>query len=247
MHILCSQSHRVVAGYPRPSLETPLAYSGDVPPGDVSSNNLLGFGLQAASRNGTGSVLLDSVANKIACPSLWYEMHGWDATWVERVLGLTIFKYDMENVSKEPVEWRVGNNDEVNDGSVGGEHQLEIDGDADLSQLYLQQKRYQDIEELNAGLHIHHDEKLNEVAQSRSSSVNAAPHQGALIAASMTEEWEIVDGGWDFDETEDPDELMRKAQKARMEIARNSRGRGMLAGLDERKEGERRQPIWKKP
>jgi hypothetical protein len=186
-----------------------------------------------------------------------YEMHGWDATWVERVLGLTIFKYDMENVSKEPMEWRVGDNDNVNDGSAeerrgrtmipNEQQQLEIDGDAELSQLYLQQKRDQDIEELNAGLRIHHDENLNEFAQARSSSVKAASQQGSLDAASMTEEWESVDGGWDFDETEDPDELIREAHKARMENARTSRGRGIMAGLDEWKEEERSQPIWKKP
>jgi len=36
-----------------------------------------------------------------------YEIKGWEATWVERVLGLTIFKYDMRNVTNEPVQWKV--------------------------------------------------------------------------------------------------------------------------------------------
>ncbi len=33
-----------------------------------------------------------------------YEMKGWDAAWVERVLGLTIFNYDMKDVSDNPPE-----------------------------------------------------------------------------------------------------------------------------------------------
>jgi len=196
--------------------------------------------------------------------TIGYEMHGWDATWVERVLGLTIFKYDMGNVSNAPLEWKVGESNE-NDGSAGeGRDQPMLpndlqhdDGDTELSQFYLQQKRAQDIEELNAGLRIHHDEKLNEFAQARSSSLKTTTQHEQVGAATLTEEWENVDGGWDFDETEDPDELMREAHKAMMENARNLRGKGMMAGLDgeikqhqrqeEGKKVGRPKPIWKKP
>jgi hypothetical protein len=197
--------------------------------------------------------------------TIGYEMHGWDATWVERVLGLTIFKYDMCNISNVPFEWRVGESDD-NDGSAAegrsqptlpNDHQDDIDGDTELSQFYLKQKRAQDIEDLNAGLRIHHDEKLNEFAQARSSSRKTATQHETVGAATITEEWENVDEGWDFDETEDPEELMREAHKTMMKNARHLRGKGMMAGLDreikqqqrqeEGKEDRRPTPIWKKP
>ena len=47
--------------------------------------------------------------------TIGYEMKGWEPAWVERVLGLTIFKYDMINVANDPVEWSttaVGNTKE---------------------------------------------------------------------------------------------------------------------------------------
>ncbi len=187
--------------------------------------------------------------------TIGYEMQGWDATWVERVLGLTIFKYDMGNVSNEPVEWKVGENYE-GDGiesraTLPNQQQRDLDCDTELSQLYLQQKRAQDIEELNAGLRIHHDEKLNEFAQARSSSIKTAAQQDQQLGtATINEDWENEDGGWDFDEMEDPEELMREAHKMMMDNARKLRGRGMMAGLDggvSGQEGGRPKPVWKKP
>jgi hypothetical protein len=181
--------------------------------------------------------------------TIGYEMYGWDATWVERVLGLTIFKYDMGNVSNEPAEWKVGENDEgggiESRTTLSNEHQYDLDYGTELSQLYLQQKRAQDIEELNAGLRIHHDEKLNEFAQARFS----AQQDQKLGAATMIEDWENEDGGWDFDETEDPEDLLREVHKT-MENARNLRGKGIMAGLDiggSGQDGGRPKPIWKKP
>ncbi len=42
----------------------------------------------------------------------------------------------------------------------------------------------------------------------------------------------VWDLGWDLDETEDLEELLREAHKMMMDNARNLRGKGMMAGLD---------------
>ena len=202
-----------------------------------------------------------------------YEMKGWEASWVERVLGLTIFKYDMEKVSSDPLEWRViggngndeddnlaiavaGNNEdailkaEINnfDGDYYDNVDIDDDDDDESSELakYLKQKREQDMEELNAGLEIHHDEALNDFAQFRSkggsnNSTTANHDHDALSSQNNNNAPSIVhddddddddDDDWDFDETEDPEEVMRKAQKEMAEAKMGGRGKGMMTGVD---------------
>jgi len=199
-----------------------------------------------------------------------YEMKGWDATWVERVLGLTIFKYDMKNVSNDPLGWRVKGKNEVieiaksNDHSANEPNALPetVDFDGDYSDVdessaigeYLRQKREQDVEELNNGLRIHHDEKLNDFAQSRSMQKSQGAGDVSALLEYESEDYE-EEGGWDFDETEDPEELMKEAHQTMAEVRMGGRGKGMMAGLDVEKPGGRKgakakagaKPVWKKP
>jgi len=185
-----------------------------------------------------------------------YEMKGWSATWVERVLGLTIFKYDMRNISNDPSEWRVGG-----DQQQGEETTMDnaIDLDADIDEdaggavaEYLQRKREQDIKELNEGLRIHHDEALDDFAQSR-----AKEQRPTLVEAGTGEIGEQEENDWDFDENEDPAVLMREAHKIMAEQRMGGRGKGLMAGLGDKDKPQKKckggtkkkkkKPIWKKP
>lgn len=187
--------------------------------------------------------------------TIGYEMpkkDGWDASWVERVLGLTIFRYDMEGVSKFPLDWSLENDEE--DGDDGSGHDvlnLTYENDQDVEE-FLRRKRQQDMEELNRGLRIHHDEELDEFAHARAKKQGlSAQHSGSSSTLIMEEE----DGGdeWDdFDETEEPEELMKEAQRRMMEERKASRGK-MMAGVGggERKKSSttaaKKKPTWKKP
>lgn len=209
-----------------------------------------------------------------------YEMKGWEASWVERVLGLTIFKYDMKNCSSDPFEWQVvkkgdrmaadiskingnGNNTASPDAPP---HALEFNGsNADVDESsplgkYLKQKREQDMEDLEK-LQIHHDEKLNDFAGFRSK--REAQHGGN---GNSSAEVDSSEDDWDFEESENPEELMMEAQKAATEARMGARGKGMMAGLDTDKKkkqngvGKKKgaakssaksdakpKPVWKKP
>jgi hypothetical protein len=189
--------------------------------------------------------------------TIGYEMpkkDGWDASWVERVLGLTIFRYDMEGVSKFPLDWSLENeNDEEGEDESGHDIlNLTDENDQDVEE-FLRRKRQEDMEELNRGLRIHHDEELDEFAHARAKKQGlSAQHSGS---SSTTLSMEEEDGGdeWDdFDETEEPEELMKEAQRRMMEERKASRGK-MMAGVGggERKKSSptaaKKKPTWKKP
>ena len=215
-----------------------------------------------------------------------YEMYGWEPTWVERVLGLTIFKYDMANVTSVPVGWKVdeeggdeendtlmmktmGGTENNNNGIIQQHTALSSSLDAEYTDVdespalasYLQRKREQDMDELNSGLRIHHDEALNDFAQSKSMRLSQDVVQhGSVNNNEIIEDWELEEGGWDFDETEDPEELMKEAQRVMAEARMGSRGKGMKAGLDvvdkkvgegggkkKKVEGSRAKVVWKRP
>ena len=188
--------------------------------------------------------------------TIGYEMKGWEPAWVERVLGLTIFKYDMINVANDPVEWSttaVGNTEEYevtkkDDNSDHLDTYTDVDESPELS-AYLQNKREQDIEELNNGLRIHHDDALNDFTQSRSlqqaqSSVTA---DSSSILYDGTDDEE--DDDWDFDEDENPEELLKEAQQKMLEQRSGGRPKGMRAGLDKTEETKKKskKAVWKKP
>jgi len=220
--------------------------------------------------------------------TIGYEMGGgWEPAWAESVLGLTIFRYDMGNVSCDPPEWNVEEeedeegkcavaargsaenegererNDKVFDNTDG----YDVDPDGAEVDEYLRRKREKDMEELNDGLRIHHDERLNDFAQFRHSKNGGSSSTSSSSSGSMSDGGEEEEeDDWDFDETEDPMELQAEAQRimaeARSMGGRGGRGggRGLMAGLDVKKTkgGEGREaakakavapdkPVWKKP
>ena len=203
-----------------------------------------------------------------------YEIKGWEATWVERVLGLTIFKYDMRNVTNEPVQWKVVREGEENENVDQNQQHTttatstlasssdsilddysDVDESEELATL-LQQKRQKDLEELNSGLRIHHDEALNDFTQSKAIRQAADSSHSTKLAEEL-EEWEREERGWDFDETEDPEELIMEAQRVIAEARKGARGgSGMKAGLgkiDNKRSSSKvaiaskKKPVWKKP
>ncbi|KAL7448732.1 hypothetical protein ACHAWC_000877, partial [Mediolabrus comicus] len=114
--------------------------------------------------------------------TIGYEMpnkDGWEPSWVERVLGLTIFRYDMENVTRFPSDWKMSSSVDYDDENDGGKE----DGRGTMDKMdnhisnssnnesdveeFLRRKRQEDMEELNRGLRIHHDEELDEFAHAR--------------------------------------------------------------------------------
>ena len=40
--------------------------------------------------------------------TIGYQMEGWEPDWAERVLDLTVFKYEMKILDNDPEEWRLG-------------------------------------------------------------------------------------------------------------------------------------------
>jgi hypothetical protein len=202
--------------------------------------------------------------------TIGYEMpskDGWEPSWVERVLGLTIFRYDMENVTKFPSDWKIGSSVDDDDENDGGKEDgrgmmdkmdnhisNSSNNESDVEE-FLRRKREEDMEELNRGLRIHHDEELDEFAHARAkkllgdqSNINAS----TIVVDDDESAWE------DFDETEDPEELMKEAQRKMMEDRKASRG-NMMAGIgQERKKKSskdgiaaaaptKNKPTWKKP
>ena len=183
---------------------------------------------------------------------------GWKASWVERVLGLTIFRYDMENVSRFPSDWNDdGGDDNATDGEESGggngvcsdvsivERRLDdsID-DQESVEEFLRRKWQEDIEDLNRGLRIHHDEELNDFAHAR------AKKMGQDSSSSLV--WEDDEDAWeDFDETEEPEELMKEAQRKMIEARKSDRGK-MMVGVGEGKKSSStvaasKKLTWKKP
>jgi len=198
--------------------------------------------------------------------TIGYEMpnkDGWDASWVERVLGLTMFRYDMENVSKFPLDWSLeddnddGEEEFIDSGekSMSNDTLTQHDNDQEDVEEFLRRKRQEDIEELNRGLRIHHDEELDEFAHARAKkqglNANSSGSGPALVLEDDDDAWD------DFDETEDPMELMKEAQRRRIEYQKASRGK-MMAGVRSEKKKKSSttgtniatattKPTWKKP
>ena len=194
-----------------------------------------------------------------------YEMGGgWEPSWVESVLGLTIFRYDMVGVSNEPAEWGVGDDgddgkedddddDEGGGGGVGvGGGGVGDDGSPEFAE-FLARKRARDAEELDAGLRIHHDERLDEFAGARRSTA-----AGGGVSAGEEEGAEY----WDFDETEEPGALMKEVARGGAAAGTSGpdgvRGGRGDAGSDDAagRRGRKMEvsgtkagtmPVWKKP
>ena len=192
-----------------------------------------------------------------------YEMGGgWEPSWVESVLGLTIFRYDMVGVSNEPAEWGAGDDGDDGKGGEeddGGEDGVGVggggvgdDGSPEFAE-FLARKRARDAEELDAGLRIHHDERLDEFAGARRSTA-----AGGGVSAGEEEGAE----DWDFDETEEPGALMKEVARGGAATGtsgpdgvrggRGDAGSDDAAGMRGRKmevSGTKAgtMPVWKKP
>ncbi|KAL7550078.1 hypothetical protein ACHAWF_013313, partial [Thalassiosira exigua] len=172
--------------------------------------------------------------------TIGYEMEGWDASWAERVLDLSVFRYDMEGVSNRPAEWREEGEDEkkdedgirasVRDGSdvyaVEDDYSA-VDESPALAE-YLGRKRADDMDALHAGLEIRHDPHLDDFAPSGPRPPSAGGGGGLAVndidADPHVDDEE--DFHWDFDEKEDPQELMREAARVAAEERKEMRGRG---------------------
>ena len=213
-----------------------------------------------------------------------YEMKGgWEPSWVENVLGLTIFKYDMEFVSNVPLEWSIKKNE--NDDDLSEEEQespaavvvndkrvanntttrtirklvdhaatttttnidLDLDNDYESPEMieYLKQKRLRDTEVLNEGLRIHHDERLDEFAGARRNGggfTSSSSNTGGLDQQVEKDEEEE----WDFDETEDPDVVLKEAYREMAEI-KNMMTTGGAVKKNEGEKEKAKPVVWKKP
>lgn len=213
-----------------------------------------------------------------------YEMKGgWEPSWVENVLGLTIFKYDMEFVSNVPLEWSIKKNENdddlseeeqespaavvVNDKKVANnttsrtikklvDHaatttttniDLDLDNDYESPEMieYLKQKRLRDIEVLNEGLRIHHDERLDEFAGARRNGggfTSSSSNNGGLDQQVEKDEEEE----WDFDEMEDPDVVLKEAYREMAEM-KNMMTTGGAVKKNEGEKEKAKPVVWKKP
>ncbi len=181
-----------------------------------------------------------------------YEMKGWEPDWAERVYDLTVFRYDMKNISPHPIEWNDNYDNSGSDGAGGmtaAGNNVAESNNSDYSSSgngifeevdeqtnphlaeYLRQKRMelQQIE-LDAGLRIHHDEQLDDFAQFRAKrkAREHASRHGVFADGEGEEE-----DDWDFDEDEDPEDIMKKDMLLRRQLlGRGGGGKGMMAGLE---------------
>jgi hypothetical protein len=210
--------------------------------------------------------------------TIGYEMKGgWEPSWVENVLGLTIFKYDMEFVSNVPLEWSIDTTTKEHDDDDDGSDQaagvmndkkvantattttardsrklvnhaatnittsnIDLDLDYETPEIieYLKQKRLADMEVLNDGLRIHHDERLDEFAGARRNGGGGGSNRLDQQVEQEEEE------EWDFDETEDPDVVLKEAYREMAEMKMMMSGGGAV----KKGEKEKAKPVvWKKP
>jgi hypothetical protein len=212
--------------------------------------------------------------------TIGYEMKGgWEPSWVENVLGLTIFKYDMEFISNVPLEWIIDKTKEhddddgsdqaagvINDKKVANaattttardsrklvDHaamnittsNIDLDLDYETPEIieYLKQKRLADMEVLNDGLRIHHDERLDEFAGARRNGGGGGGGANSCLDQQFIQQEEEEE--WDFDETEDPDVVLKEAYREMAEMKMMMTGGGAV----KKGEKEKTKPVvWKKP
>jgi hypothetical protein len=198
--------------------------------------------------------------DKVRIVTVGYEMPDWEPSWAERVLDLTVFRYDMKGVDCHPVEWGL-------DYNVGGDDGRGVDGnsqnavlldninddksiyqeDDELSPSILQ-RRQKEMDLLNSNLRIHHDEELDDIASFRTKRM--ALHHSTL---ELPEEWEE---DWDFDEEEEDYAGDSTSVGGTRLMEKNVKGEGrksLLAGLDigldgdEKNKKEKGKPVWRKP
>jgi hypothetical protein len=196
--------------------------------------------------------------------TIGYEMPDWEPDWAERVLDLTVFRYDMKGVSCHPVEWSLSydsdaavdypdDSDNRNSGHSNGIENLD---ELQIQHQIILQNKQKEMDLLNnSNLRIHHDEELDAFASFRTKRM--ALHHSTL---ESMEEWEK---DWDFDEEEcgaDDGGGATMKRNGRDDGGMKRRGEGkssLLAGLDTiemdyngkkmEKKMDRDKPVWRKP
>jgi hypothetical protein len=117
---------------------------------------------------------------------------------------------------------------------------IDLDLDYETPEIieYLKQKRLADMEVLNDGLRIHHDERLDEFAGARRNGGGGGSNRLDQQVEQEEEE------EWDFDETEDPDVVLKEAYREMAEMKMMMSGGGAV----KKGEKEKAKPVvWKKP
>ena len=102
-------------------------------------------------------------------------------------------------------------------------------------------------------MRIHHDKALNDFTQSK--TLQQAQSSVTTDSSSLLYEGtdDDEDDDWDFDEDENPEELLKQAQQIMAEQRSGGRPKGMRAGLDENEKSKKKsteakkKPVWKKP
>mmetsp|Transcript_22190 Transcript_22190/g.45032 ORF Transcript_22190/g.45032 Transcript_22190/m.45032 type:complete len:555 (-) Transcript_22190:65-1729(-) len=182
-----------------------------------------------------------------------YEMKGWEPDWAERVYDLTVFRYDMKNISPHPIEWNDndGNCDSSGDGGISAtandlaeisnnnhssssniiNEEVDERSNPHLTEYLRQKRKEQQQIELDSGLRIHHDEQLDDFAQFRAK--RKAREDASRHGIYANGEGELEDD-WDFDEEEDPEDIRKKDMALRRQFLGKGGGRkGMMAGLED--------------
>jgi hypothetical protein len=178
--------------------------------------------------------------------TIGYEMRGWEPDWAERVLDLTVFRYDMKNISRDPIEWSL-DGENTNNSTINPPTQIDMNDEKinNFAQFLQQQKHQQEMELLNSNLRIHHDQELDDFASFRAK-------RKAIEDSTNGERPEDWEADWDFDEEEDGEAIMRREEKSRMEMKMAGR-KSLMAGLDLGGDGgggkveKSTRPVWKRP
>eukprot|EP00956_Cyclotella_meneghiniana_P045854 scaffold387669_cov89-Cyclotella_meneghiniana.AAC.2 len=184
--------------------------------------------------------------------TIGYEMKDWEPDWAERVLDLTVFRYDMKNISKYHAEWSLDTDDkkslQQSNNTIDSTMNNSFDDEESntRAEFLRQQKHEQDMELLNSNLRIHHDQELDDFASFRAKrkAVEDRNYQSP-------QEWEE---DWDFNEEEDVEAMMRQEEKSKADAKITGR-RSLMAGLESEKmdtgkanaETTKSKPVWKKP
>ena len=175
-----------------------------------------------------------------------YPMEGWEPDWAERVLDLTVFKYDMKMMDNDPEEWRLGRKEDEAAGLAANDLSAARQGEEERTAMQ-RQKRQRDFDILNSKLRIHHDRELDDFASFR------LKRKSLEEEATQEHDPDDFEMSWDFDEEEDMREIMRKEAERKGE-ERSAGKKSLLAGLDVGDDGSTHgkkngngRPLWKKP
>ncbi len=154
-------------------------------------------------------------------------MEGWEPDWAERVLDLTVFKYEMKILDNDPEEWRLGyKEDEAAAFASTNNLSTVQQRDEEQEQTMMQQQKQQwDFNLLNSTPRISHDQELDYFASFR------LKHKSLKDNTVHEHDPDDFKMSWDSDKEEDVQENMRKEEE-RKRAERSAGKRSLLGGLD---------------